>query len=341
MSDRSVDSGNNNDDLTPIDTRVSVVIPCFNSAIFLNESVASIVSQSVPVEEIIIVDDASTDDSFEVANSLSTKSSSVKIVVHRNPDNQGPGRSRNTGIAAATGDYVAFLDADDVWLPDKIEQQLNFLRSKHIAAVVSEVVVTNETLKPFDIQDKSAYVGLAPRDLARAIYLGKITMSTPTLLCERDVLLKYGCFDDKLRLREDHALLIRLALGGRLAIHAEPVVKRRAHMGSYSSSDSPLMKFRHEIRFIQTFRANFDLVTVTDARENVYRTMIAHCFLIGAKCWGLRFIRQLRAMTGQPASKFIRYYALVVLPGNSSQLLLNLRRSLKVMKGIKEPTSGA
>jgi glycosyltransferase involved in cell wall biosynthesis len=337
VNDRSVDSSNDNDDSAPLNTRVSVVIPCFNSAKFLNESVASIVSQTVPVEEIIIVDDASTDDSFEVASGLSTKYSKVKITVHRNSCNQGPGRSRNTGITAATGDYVAFLDADDVWLPDKIERQLNFLRSKHIPAVVSEVIVTNETLKPFDVQDKSAYVGLDPEDLARAIYLGKITMSTPTLICERGVLLEFGGFDDKLRLREDHALLIKLSLGGKLAIHAEPVVKRRAHMGSYSSGVNPLIKFRHEIRFIQTFGANFDLATVTVARENVYRTMIDHCFLIGAKCWGLRFIRQLRRITGEPASKFIRYYVLVVLPGHSSQLLLRLRRNLKTVKGIIEP----
>jgi glycosyltransferase involved in cell wall biosynthesis len=314
---------------------VSVVIPCYNSKRFLEESVASIAAQTVPVNEIIIVDDASTDDSYELACELDARYSDVDIVVRRNPENFGPGRSRNVGIAAASGDYVAFLDADDIWLPDKMERQLGFLHANNVAAVVAEVVITDEALTPFDRQDKSAYQRLSPHDLARAVYLGKITMSTPTLVCERDVLLAQGGFDEGLRLREDHALLVRLSLDGKLAVYAAPVVKRRAHAGSYSSDMSPLYKFRHEMRFNQTFRDDFDLATVARARQAVYRTMIAHCFLIGEKRWALRFVKQLRLMTGQSAVEFAPYYLLAVLPGATTRVLLNFRRNLKKLSGVE------
>jgi glycosyltransferase involved in cell wall biosynthesis len=315
---------------------VSVVIPCYNSKRFLDESVASIVNQTVPVEEIIIVDDASTDGSYEYAKSLDAKYPDTKIVVYQNDTNQGPGRSRNIGIAAASGDYVAFLDADDLWLPDKLERQLEFLRRNRVAAVVSEVVVTDENLVPFDVQDKSAFEGVGSAELACAVYLGKITMSTPTLVCRKSVLQQHGGFDEGLRLREDHALLIRLSLDGKLAVYAAPVVKRRAHAGSYSSGVSPLYKFRHEIRFNQTFREDFDLATVARARQGVYRTMIAHCFLIGEKRWALRFVQQLRAVNGQSATKYMPYYLLAVLPGATTRTLLNLRRNIKKISGVKD-----
>jgi teichuronic acid biosynthesis glycosyltransferase TuaG len=318
---------------------VSVVIPCYNSKRFLNEAVASIVNQTVPVAEIIIVDDASTDDSYEEACTLDALYEDTRITVHHNSENLGPGRSRNIGIAAATGDYVAFLDADDVWMPDKLERQFNFLRTSSAAAVISEVVLTNEALIPFDKQDKSAYQGLSSVDLARATYLGKITMSTPTLVCQRDVLLAHGGFDEGLRLREDHALLIRLSFDNKLAVFAEAVVKRRAHAGSYSSGISPLKKFRHEIRFNQTFRNNFDLTTVVRAREDVYRNMIAHCFLIGEKRWAMRFLQQLRKVNGKPVTKYLPYYVLALLPRATTRSLISVRRNLKRRLGTNKFTA--
>lgn len=314
--------------------RVSVVIPCYNSARFLNESVASIASQTIPAIEIIIVDDASTDDSYEYACSLQDKFTDIRINVLRNKKNLGPGPSRNRGIAESFGNYVAFLDADDVWLPDKLEQQLKFMRQHNVAAVISEVVITDEKLVPFDKQNKSDYQGIGAQALARAIYLGKITMSTPTLVAERMVLIEHGGFDETLRLREDHALLIKLALDDRLAVYAAPVVNRRAHAESYSSAISPLGKYRHEMQFHRKFKGIFDLETVANAHQGIYRTMIAHCFLVGNKQWAMRFVRKLRSAYGLSTKQLLAYYTLAILPSTTARTLLGLKRRLKKSRGV-------
>src|SRR5690349_9528715 len=93
--------------------RISVVIPVYNSERFLPEAVGSVRAQQNKVSEIIIVDDASTDGSADVAYALGSD-----ITVIRNYENMGPAASRNRGIQAASGSLIAFLDADDLWPND-------------------------------------------------------------------------------------------------------------------------------------------------------------------------------------------------------------------------------
>ena len=102
---------------------ISVVIPCHNAAAFLRATIASILGQTEPVLEVIVVDDGSTDDSARIAELFGPP---VRVV--RQP-NQGESAARNRGIEAAAGDWVAFLDADDLWLPTKIELQSEAIRS--------------------------------------------------------------------------------------------------------------------------------------------------------------------------------------------------------------------
>lgn len=104
---------------------VSVVIPLFNKAKFIAEALASALAQSHPPREILVVDDASTDDGPSIVRSF--EASSVRLIAQ---SNQGPGQARNRGIAEAQGEWVAFLDADDLWLDDHLAE-LGRLHHRH------------------------------------------------------------------------------------------------------------------------------------------------------------------------------------------------------------------
>src|SRR5687767_5658816 len=102
---------------------VSVIVPAYNAAAFVAEAIDSALAQSHPELEVIVVDDSSTDDTPAVLQSYGNR-----ITVHRQ-DNRGVSAARNTGAQLATGEWIAFLDADDVWRPDKITQQLRIAQA--------------------------------------------------------------------------------------------------------------------------------------------------------------------------------------------------------------------
>src|SRR5262245_3344132 len=101
-----------------MDIKVSAVIPTYNCARFLGDAIRSVLQQTVPVHEVIVVDDGSTDNARDVVETFGHR---VRYVFQQN---RGPSGSRNTGIAEATGDWIAFLDQDDLWLPHKNATQV-------------------------------------------------------------------------------------------------------------------------------------------------------------------------------------------------------------------------
>lgn len=110
---------------------VSVIIPMYNSERFITDAVCSVLNQTYKNFEIIIVDDISTDNSYNVA--LDLKNLSDKIFVYQNDKNSGSAISRNNGVSYSKGRLIAFLDADDFWMPDKLEKQVNFMLENNYA----------------------------------------------------------------------------------------------------------------------------------------------------------------------------------------------------------------
>lgn len=117
-----------------INSVVSVIIPVYNGASFINQAIDSVIAQEVPLE-IIIVDDASTDSTPELIQSyapLFTGQDMIHIKYIRNDSNLGVAESRNKGIKAASGKYIAFLDADDWWEKNKLYKQINILEKEDV-----------------------------------------------------------------------------------------------------------------------------------------------------------------------------------------------------------------
>lgn len=107
--------------------RVSVIMPAYNAERFIDEAISSVISQTMSDWEMIVIDDCSGDSSFQIAQSYAVKDSRIRVL--KNPENSGVAKTRNRGIDLAYGEYIAFLDSDDIWHPQKLEKQLEKMHS--------------------------------------------------------------------------------------------------------------------------------------------------------------------------------------------------------------------
>jgi len=200
--------------------KISVVIPSFNRADLLPRTVASVAGQTLPPFETIIVDDESKDDTPAVVERLKREYPDLSITFIRHDRNKGESGARNTGLAAATGDVVAFLDSDDEWLPEKLERQAAFLNHTGADGVFCECfLVTGSDYKnapPVRIAEDT----IIPHHLmTRGCGYGTGT----NLMIRRAVLSTDDVFDEDLRLFADLDWLYRVAQKADLRILHEPL----------------------------------------------------------------------------------------------------------------------
>jgi glycosyltransferase involved in cell wall biosynthesis len=183
---------------------VTVVIPSFNCARFIREAVDSALAQTVPPLEVIVIDDGSTDNTPEIMAVYATD----PRVRYLRQKNAGPSRARNSGIRAAQGEFIAFLDADDRWKPDKLERQLDKFSDDSIGVVFSGSRV-------FDKQ------GIRSENRAKESSCADMLQSliTTTAFFPSSVVVRKRCFDTA---RQTIPLWLHARLPGRL-----PAARRR------------------------------------------------------------------------------------------------------------------
>ena len=246
--------------------RVSAVIPCYNYGKYLARAIDSILAQTHPVSEIIVVDDGSSDNTREVATSFADR---VRYIFQ---ENHGRASARNTGIRAATGDWIALLDADDRWLPDKIELQFQALASRPDAVLVYTSVWCEDP-------DGSGFVFPAtdPRRLWPALrYANCITGSASAALIRRDVLIAEGGFNETLRECEDWDCWVRLARKYPFAAVSAPVTALMIWPGSASYNNDRMLANTQKL--IDTTL----LADLTGWRRSLWRHRIWSAALFGA-----------------------------------------------------------
>lgn len=110
---------------------VSVITPAYNAALYISDTINSVINQTFSDWEMIIVDDCSDDDTYKIANDYVQKDSRIKLIRHEK--NAGAAAARNTALSYATGEYIAFLDGDDLWKPEKLSTQLSFMKKNNYA----------------------------------------------------------------------------------------------------------------------------------------------------------------------------------------------------------------
>src|SRR5579884_2989689 len=204
---------------------VSAVIPAWNAEKFLPEAVRSVQAQSLPVSEIIVVDDGSDDGTASVAGELG-------VQVLRQP-HRGVAAARNTGIRAARQDWIAFLDADDIWEPEKIAHQWNALQKHPSAGMVSCdlcIVEDGQVVSPSSLDQtnpdlEALYFPQVPHDFLAC----QMNYLPSGVLVRQDAILSVGLFDESLHYNEDFECFLRVLACRPLIMVMRPLVRHRRH----------------------------------------------------------------------------------------------------------------
>lgn len=182
---------------------VTVVIPAYNDAAWIADAVTSVLTQSRRPEEILVVDDGSTD---ETPALVRDRFGSAVTLITR--PNGGPSRARNTGIESAGQPYVGFLDADDVWVPTKLERQLAVLEADRSVGVVATDWVRTARELPAEVPEADK---LPSTRIRYADLLALNRFQTSTVLARTAILREVGGFDPSVDGAEDWDLWVRLA----------------------------------------------------------------------------------------------------------------------------------
>jgi glycosyltransferase involved in cell wall biosynthesis len=210
---------------------VSVVIPAYNAALYLRQALDSVLAQTIRDIEVVVVDDGSNDETPRI---LAEYAPSVRTI---RQENAGVATARNRGIAASSGRYVAFLDADDAWRPNKLERQLLVLANEGgPRAAYTAIAVVDGGLGPTAYPWRPGRRA-RPEDL---LLEGNVIGGPSTVLCERSLLQEAGGFDPTFSLCADWELWIRLSAIADFAYLDEPLTLYRRHPGNMSRTVSVL-----------------------------------------------------------------------------------------------------
>ena len=162
--------------------KVSIVVPVYNAARFLEDTIRSVQAQTEKDWELLLVDDCSTDESCDVITRISESDSRVRLI--RQAQNAGAAAARNRGICEATGKYLAYLDADDLWKPERLSKELAFLEKEKAAFVFCGYEFADENGRG------TGKVVRVPKTLAYRQALKNTTIFTSTVLFDMTVLSK-------------------------------------------------------------------------------------------------------------------------------------------------------
>ena len=208
---------------------VSVIIPLYNRVDYIEQTVKSILSQSYQQIEVIVVDDGSNDGSYELVCELD-----VHLLSHPNRENKGQSAAINLGLKKSQGEFIAILDSDDLFEPDKLKLQVAYLQSNpDVGLVYGNGTAIDANDKPlYDIKSKFETDPSDPNELLMDCYF----LLPQSSLVRRSAYLQAGLFNESYRAAQDHDMLIRLAEVTAIGNIPDKVFKYRRHDGSISSN---------------------------------------------------------------------------------------------------------
>jgi len=216
---------------------VSVVMPVYNGDRFLRPAIESILTQTYQDLELVIIDDGSSDDSYQIVMSYHDP----RIRIHQNRQNQGIVAALNRGITESRGEFICRMDADDIAVPSRIQRQVEQMRANELLAVLG----TNALL----IDESGIEVGRATYPTTAAQIRKKLFKHNPfahgSTMIRRSVLDMHGLYNPRFLHNEDYDLWLRIASMHEVANLPEFLLKRRIHGGNITAArQTELVKYR-------------------------------------------------------------------------------------------------
>lgn len=214
---------------------VSVILPTYNRADLLKRAVESVLSQTLSDWELLILDDGSSDETPAVVKALREKEARIKYLPH---PNVGEVRNRNIGLRNASGVYVAFLDDDDEWLPEKLAVQVAYMESYLTVGITHTYAVGGRL--PGGTPNMAALYGRRPGDPLEDLLNWPSSISTSTLMLRRECLESVGEFNPKYAICGDHEFLLRFAQRWPMACIEQVLAVHGAKDGRPQLTDDPI-----------------------------------------------------------------------------------------------------
>ncbi len=252
--------------------KVSVVIPTYNRIAYLGRAISSALKQSYPVNEIIVVDNGSTDQTLSY---IKKKFTSIKVIIEKK---RGVSFARNIGVKNCKNEWIAFLDSDDEWITDKIEKQIFLIREsnfKYQFIHTNEIWIKNGKLK----NQKKKHLKLGGYIFEDCLDICKISPSS--VMLKKKLLNKFGLFDTKFKVCEDYELWLRLASKIKIGYLDEPLIKKHGgHKGQLSSMYWGIDRYR--IKALEKILINDNLKTQQKLKVLEYLLKKINIILLGA-----------------------------------------------------------
>ena len=272
---------------------VSVVIPAYNAAKTLAPTIESVQAQSYQDLEVIVVDDGSSDETMSVAAGFGPPVQCVRTA------NGGVSRARNRGLEEATGELVAFLDADDLWKPEKLEYQVRLLEGRPEAGIST----TGSTKVDEGLTPLAEAPAVTVEDPCQALLLNSMVLGQiSSALVRRSLAIESGGFDERLSQCADWDFFIRLARRTEFAVIAAPLVLYRV-AATNMSRNIPLLE-RDTLQVLDRFFASDEAQPYEGIRRRSYSNhwMILSGSYLQAGDWGSATRCMLRGLRAHPAN---------------------------------------
>jgi glycosyltransferase involved in cell wall biosynthesis len=259
------------------ETLVSVIMNCRNSDRFLEEAIKSVFAQTYSNWEIIFYDNLSTDKSPEIANRFIGK-----LKYFRGSVPLSLGEARNEAIKHASGKYIAILDCDDLWYPEKLEKQVGLIEKNPEAVLVYSnchfINENGESIKPILIPRKP------PENVSPAFSLisERCFIPCPTIMLKMESIKKVGGFDNRYHFAEEYDLCVKAALTGKINYIDEPLASYRIH-GSNASIAGVADLFEETILVMKNAAKQIHHLTIIEKIKLNYRFVFLRLLIVWIK----------------------------------------------------------